>query len=1507
MKPIFTLLLLSFFFIKSNAQSGIEVISDSYNYFYTSINEQDSTVLTLVNLVNADQIVTFEDDELPFSLSNQQIIIPALDTGQITVYFNPTQTGLFMLNLSYTGSLFGSGVIFFEGEGTLVELTLSSDTLVLPQVSLGESSSSSFTISNTGTGTMSYSINSTSELISLSSTSGTITSEGSDLIDLTYTPVNSGEIMFNINIIGNDPNNPTTIFTVVGSAVSEKEGNICNESWTPINNPYVFTGNVRIASDCQLSIEPGTVVDMNGYQMLIEGSLNANGTEADSLYFENGNFIFRNNEPQSLEYWSVDFPLQSAYTFYHNDFNSNDDIDDSEFACYGYNQNFNIENFDDLNYNTSNSYGCDTYEVYNTSSYYPYVTNSSNLTTPSYHLRWQAYNSYSYYDGVLVTKDFIIEDPGSYRVMYNYRVVQNYRYSSSNNEQFLKSYYRINSEDWILFNESPPNLYYNDYTEFPISDLINLNVNDTLKIVIVNDNEYYSESTEYRIDDFKIEKVSGEDLQVFFEGFEDSVKFENGEWTTDNNSFENECITISSNYKVSGSNAMKFTNTESGSQTLKIGSISVPTSGNYYIEYYMKNIYSSYAHRQYFQWGYNDDFQSYYFYKHDPHQYNSYNSPSYDWQKRTAWLGFFNAGDVINLQFRNSSNYTFNQSSSYKIEFYIDDLRIFNRSESSPSLIAQGSDISIANSRIDLKVAQLGNDLGIDVVNSTIRSLNTVGNNSPINLYNSTVTGSTGDGIKTSGENSPISLTYSFVKNSISNGIESIGQNSDINLNSSLISHNSGYGLKSNSKINTNYSNITFNDNDGIYLLGNSFSNIKNSIIWGNDIENYNQINTQSGVTSITYSSVQGLGAYGTEGSQYYFGDGAIDDDPVFTDQLNQHLSTFSNCVDAGTPWENDNHMPFGLGGVRADIGIYGGPDNWFWGGEPIPDGSPIITAISDSPQDQGGIVGVLFDKSVWDDNDLENKVTSYSIWRNFDAEGNSIDTISDGNWQLMGYMPAQAFDAYAYEAPTLGDSSLAEGSFNSCFVILAHTQDSSVYWYSDVMCGYSTDDISPNTTEVFAELVNEEEVMISWNPPTDEDYSYSEVISSSGFNTSNITDTLTYDISFESGDLITYGVIHYDVNGNPSDTSFVSIQIEDQKDYIPLYQGWNLISTRLTPNENNMPAIFSSLEPNNLIYATGFNNGVSVYDPNGLPFLNTLSQFDDGYGYWVKVNEDDTLVINGNPISHDFIPPYNAGWNLMGYTEGVTQSISSYFDFLLNENNLIYVTNFNQGAAFYDPNGLPFLNSLNYVEDNLGYWVKTSSPFGGIAYRLSHDSQEYSPNFMLINGESNLSEYIGNKVQVYNQLMEKIAELEIIEGGYLMTNAIYGDDPATEVIEGMENGELLSFGFMNHIIEDKIEFNADMNLRKVNLNFEVSDVISIYPNPLRDLINIRINEADDCELDIQIFDIAGRLVYSDLNRAYFKGSDKVSVDFSEFENGAYYLKLFIDNELRFNESIIKQ
>ena len=53
----------------------------------------------------------------------------------------------------------------------------------------------------------------------------------------------------------------------------------------------------------------------------------------------------------------------------------------------------------------------------------------------------------------------------------------------------------------------------------------------------------------------------------------------------------------------------------------------------------------------------------------------------------------------------------------------------------------------------------------------------------------------------------------------------------------------------------------------------------------------------------------------------------------------------------------------------------------------------------------------------------LVNNVTHYSIWSEFDANGSAIDSIQDGQWELMGSMPAQSFNAYAYTAPTLGDS----------------------------------------------------------------------------------------------------------------------------------------------------------------------------------------------------------------------------------------------------------------------------------------------------------------------------------------------------------------------------------------------------------------------------------------------------------------------------------------------------
>ena len=156
-----------------------------------------------------------------------------------------------------------------------------------------------------------------------------------------------------------------------------------------------------------------------------------------------------------------------------------------------------------------------------------------------------------------------------------------------------------------------------------------------------------------------------------------------------------------------------------------------------------------------------------------------------------------------------------------------------------------------------------------------------------------------------------------------------------------------------------------------------------------------------------------------------------------------------------------------------------------------------------------------------------------------------------------------QNFNSYAYIAPTLADSNLLTGMFNSCFIVVAHTNNSAVYWNSNVLCGYSADNLAPSAPIVSSMVDSStQDVIVYWDAPQVSDYSSSTVFSLSGFSISGVTDTLAFDSSPVAGSTYTYGVVHYDVNGNGSDTSWTTITIDDDVDVIPLTAGWNLIST---------------------------------------------------------------------------------------------------------------------------------------------------------------------------------------------------------------------------------------------------------------------------------------------------------------------------------------------------------
>lgn len=63
-------------------------------------------------------------------------------------------------------------------------------------------------------------------------------------------------------------------------------------TWTKTNSPYTVTGPVNVNSGVTLTIEPGVVVELNGYSLNVDGVLQAVGSSADKIQFSDGQIVF---------------------------------------------------------------------------------------------------------------------------------------------------------------------------------------------------------------------------------------------------------------------------------------------------------------------------------------------------------------------------------------------------------------------------------------------------------------------------------------------------------------------------------------------------------------------------------------------------------------------------------------------------------------------------------------------------------------------------------------------------------------------------------------------------------------------------------------------------------------------------------------------------------------------------------------------------------------------------------------------------------------------------------------------------------------------------------------------------------------------------------------------------------------------------------------------------------------------------------------------------------------
>lgn len=1397
----------------------------------------DSTVtlqVTVQNDLTVTQIATFSGIGAPLTLQAATAAVPAMGTHTIDVTFSPISVNDFSSDLTVTGDVFGEDVLHIVAEGALPQGTLLTDTLDFGAVSVNSTATEYLEIASVGIGSLFVSSIESPDPVFSAMQEVIIPQGETAAIPVTFFSELSGNYAADLVVHTSDPFTPTHLVHCKASAISQVSGSVCG-NWSAVNSPYLLQSDLLVPSTCSLTIEPGVYVDLNGYRVIAEGELISQGTAAQPVVIENGQIELQ-QEVFNAEHTSfsnnASLNLVNRESVYFNDFEDGN----QPFYCYSDNWGGN-DSGDGI-------YHCDRFDNYQSE-----VWSSNGVRCLRHHSN--DYNGY-----MVLTSAVSNLESGLYQWSFLYK-----------NEQFdlnsqMRVYYEVNGGGWNQFYASPLDGYaleqeqfagFSEFFEVPEEGSVNIR----FEHYISSTSSCYDQAKSY-IDDLRLDRV--EQLPV------ESLLFSNqatlgGSSTASSNGAA--VVGASSAYGAVGTAIQLQTGVGQATAYWISRPIAV-NSNRLFVDFYEKRTtadqncwYYTHVRVNGGEWKLLRDQRD--------QQCGDGSMGTHDWEHRFFIIEDLSFGDQVEFRLQIEA-FDIGNPIYRDVTMLIDEFRI-REDFSQPVAIESngttgismdhctvvGDIVAVADScQIDLTHSNIeglyveGNETDLHADSTFIRNIDLAYSNTTGFLNNCVVENETGNGIYmgteanlhlfdctiqncggsglTVGSNSTVELDYSFLLSNGGDGAE-LGLGSTIYSNNSLVAYNLGFGINSAGSAVVDYSVLRGNGKQG--LSAENFSTVDNSILWFND--GVPQMST-SNVYAISYSNVQGINALLTSES-FAWGDGCIGTDPVFADSLSI-LDAFSPCVDGGKPWEQDAHIPFGLGSSRADMGLYGGPQNAFWGGQEPPNGAVQITDIFDIPNDDGGYVGLHFEASPFDFGGLGFNVTHYSIWRDLGLGESGVIDLSDGNWEEIGEVPAQGFSQYGYTAASLIDYHPDVTDCLTNFIVIAHTNDENIYWISEVAAVCSVDNLAPDPPMLTGELVQEGAnfvAQLSWDPPVAEDYAYTELIGSNGFYQTVYGDTVTSDAALFDP-VITYYAVHFDLNGNSSDTSQVMLEISSiGPDLIPLVSGWNLVSSERLPDNTSIEAVVASLQSGNLEYVTGFADGAQFYDPDGLLFLNTLEEWLPGYGYWLKVLVADTLQVPGEVLDPSFLPPLQAGWNLIAYPPLQPSAPEVFFAEMIADENLDYVTGYNQGFSYYDPNGLPFLNSLTALQNGFGYWLKLAETAGlmneVVNGQPTADTQP--PAYDFLNGQlaSGVMLTAGTVVEAVDAESNIIGTVPIVQGRYLMTTALH-------LNKATSTGDIIRFRLGELWAEETIVWEGNQSLHQVVLTFPGLQAAVGYPNP---------------------------------------------------------------------------
>jgi len=160
---------------------------------------------------------------------------------------------------------------------------------------------------------------------------------------------------------------------------------------------------------------------------------------------------------------------------------------------------------------------------------------------------------------------------------------------------------------------------------------------------------------------------------------------------------------------------------------------------------------------------------------------------------------------------------------------------------------------------------------------------------------------------------------------------------------------------------------------------------------------------------------------------------------------------------------------------------------------------------------------------------------------------------------------------------------------------------------------------------------------------------------------------------------------------------------------YIKLLDDWNLVSVPLIQDNNSIESVFSSIEGkyDSLFTYNSTENKWKSYSTSKPSFLNTLKEIKPEKGYWIKLNENATLIINGT-LPSSIIYNLKQGWNMISYPSLTEQPVQVVFADIDGTYTSVFAF-INGSWSSYSPEKPPYLNTLQTMQPGYGYWINVN------------------------------------------------------------------------------------------------------------------------------------------------------------------------------------------------------